>query len=126
MSVNILSEVTPESLVSGPLKFSFPLGPQASIETTVTGEARNIATVGIFSGSMPLWSHTLTQVAPEATVPYPLTIGNLTIEGAKFYLQIPTTQQQGFVQFQGTLKTPTNPEGQPFSAPVAQWPLTSA
>lgn len=126
MTVNISSELTPQSLTSGPLKFSSPLGAQASVDTTVTGDARNIATVGIYSGSMPLWSHTLTPMDPEAVVPYPLTIDNLTLEDAKFFMQIPTTQQQGFVQFQVTLKTPHDPSGQPFSASVAQWPLTSA
>lgn len=115
-----------ERAVSGPLVFTFVLSSTVSITTAVTGDARQNATVAILNGSVTLWSATLTQFEPTATIPFDLIAGTLTIKkGGTFVLQIPTTLQNGTVIANLTIATLNNPQGTPFTATVASWPLVS-
>lgn len=109
----------------GPVKFSYPLSPQVSVETVVTGTARNIAGVTIYDGSVPVWAGSMNQAAPTAEVPYQLLLGTMTIEsGATFHLTIPTSSQIGNMVMSAKIASGPNPP-QPFTAMVAQWPLSS-
>lgn len=115
-----------ELAATGPLVITFLLSSTVSITTTVTGDARQHATVGIVNGSVTLWSATMTQFEPTATVPFDLIAGTLTIKkGGTFALQIPTTAQNGSVIANLTIATLNNPQGTPFTATVASWPLVS-
>jgi hypothetical protein len=110
---------------AGPLEFTFPLSPSATVVTSVFGDARNSASVTIMSGSMPVWNGSMNQVSPNAVVPYELKLGSLNIKaGMRFTLTIPSTQQMGNVLMMGEVQTPPN-DWQPISAFVAMWPLTS-
>ena len=112
--------------VTGPLVFTFVLSSTVSITTTVTGDSRQFATVGIVNGSVTLWSVTLTQFENTATLPYDLIAGPLTIKkGSKFVLQIPTEQQNGSIVATMTVATPNNPDGTTIAATIASWPLVS-
>ncbi|HEV3158266.1 MAG TPA: hypothetical protein VGZ00_13055 [Candidatus Baltobacteraceae bacterium] len=112
--------------LTGPLSFTYFLTPQVSIITTVTGDARNIASIQIASGSVVAYSASLNQASPTATVGYEVLIGDAVIaKGATFTLTIPTQQQLGNVVFSGRVGSGQNPP-QPFTAIIATWPLTSA
>ena len=114
-----------EAAAAAPLTFTYPISAQVSITTTVSGDARQYATVGIVNGSALLWTATLTQFAPTAEIPYDVLAGQLTIKaGGMFTLTIPTNLQPGNVVANLVIATPTNPKGQPFQAMVAQWNLT--
>jgi hypothetical protein len=120
-------EFSATAAATGALAFTYVLSGPVSITTTVTGDARQYATVGIVNGSLTLWSTTLTQLSPTAEVPYDVVAGQLTIkQGGTFTLTIPTTIQQGQVAASLMIATPTTPKGQPFAAAVANWSLSSA
>lgn len=117
--------LTAELMTSAPLKFSYSITPEVSIDTTVTGESRQNASVSIVYGSMTLWSGTMTQFAPEITTPFEIKAGSITIEeGGTFTLTIPTSMQNGSVAASLMIKTATSTV--PFNAFVASWPLSSA
>ncbi len=114
-------------LGAGPLVFNFPISAQLSIQVSVSGDARQNATVSILNGSVVSWSTTLTQFSPTAELPYDIVAGDYTLKaGAGFVLTIPTTLQMGSVVARGTLVSPTQPDGQKFAVTVASWPLTSS
>lgn len=112
------------TLTSSPLTITFFIGPQGSIDTTVNGESRNSATIFIKSGSMPVYTGSMNQVAPNLEAPSELILGDLLMKNATFKLTIPTSQQNGSVFMTATFKTGDNPE-QPIKAIIATWPLTS-
>lgn len=104
---------------------TYPIGPVVSVVTTITGEARNNAQILIKAGDKELYSLTLTQSIPKATVPHALILGDVTIEeGAHFVLTIPTSTQRGQVFASMTIKTSTSTT--PFGALVATWKLPSS
>lgn len=111
---------------AGPLVITFILSSTVSITTTVTGDSRQYATVAIAFGSVTLWSSTLTQFDYTATIPNDLIAGPFTIKkGSSFVLQIPTTLQYGSIDATLTVASPLNPDGTPFAATIASWPLMS-
>jgi hypothetical protein len=111
-------------LGSNPLVFDYILTPQVTIRTSVTGNARNIATVSILSATVAVWAASLTQAAPKATTPK-LVMGDFTIEeGASFTLTVPSTIQDGNVFFKGKIQSGSNDPVE-FSAIVASWALSS-
>ena len=117
---------SPTAIAAAPLVLSFVLSSQLSIVTTVTGDARQYATVAIQNGSLTAWSASLTQLNNSQQLPYDIVAGQMTIKkGATFTLTVPTAQQQGFVFAQMTVVTPQNPEGQSYGIQVATWPLSS-
>lgn len=117
--------LTAELMASAPLKFSYPITPEVYIDTTVTGDSRQNASVSIVYGSMTLWSGTMTQFAPEITTPFEIKAGSITIEeGGTFTLTIPTSLQNGSVAANLMIKSSTSTV--PFNAFVATWPLSSA
>ena len=116
----------PSSFAAAPLVISYVLSSTVSIVTTVSGDARQYATVAIWNGSWMVWSATRTHAEPTATLPSDIILGSLTIKkGGTFNLQIPTTIQPGGITASLTLVTPNNPAGIPFNATVASWPLSS-
>lgn len=113
------------SFGTSPLVFDYILTPQVTIRTSVTGDARNIATVTIISGTVTVWAASMTQASPRAVTPK-LVMGDTTIEeGSSFTLTVPSTIQSGNVFFSGTIASGPNPPV-PFQAIVAQWPLSSS
>ncbi|UIJ71026.1 hypothetical protein [Aurantimonas sp. HBX-1] len=116
-----------ELAAASPLVINFVLSPQLTISTTVTGDARQNATVALVNGSVTLWSTTLTQFTPTATIPFDIVAGQLTIKkGGGFTLTVPTAGQAGSVVASLTVVTPTAPDGIPFNATVATWTLSSS
>lgn len=116
-----------EGAAAAPLVITFPISGAVSIVTTVTGDARQNASVQIVNGAFSLWSTQLTQFTPTATLPYDVIAGEMTFkQGGSFTLTIPTVNQNGNVVTQCIIVTPTNPKGQPFAAMVASWTLSSA
>ncbi len=122
--MSVYAVPTAAALTSGPLKFSYPITPLISLDTVVSGEARNIANVSIVYGSMTLWSGTMTQLAPTITIPFDIVAGDITIEkGGTFNMIPPTATQEGSVTASLTIKSPTSEV--PFTARIAHWPLDS-
>lgn len=116
---------TAERLNSSPLKFSYSITSEVSIDTTVSGDSRQNASVSIVYGSMTLWSGTMTQFDPEIKTPFEIKAGSITIEeGGTFTLTIPTSLQNGSVAANLMIKSSTSTV--PFNALVASWPLSSA
>jgi len=113
-----------KNLAAAPLSFTYPITASVSILTTVTGDSRQYATVAVVYGSMSLWSGTMTQLAPEITIPFDIVAGEITIkEGGAFKLTVPTTMQNGSVAANLTIMSAT--QTVPFTATVANWPLSS-
>jgi hypothetical protein len=111
---------------SAPLDFTYYITPQVTVKTSVFGDQRQNATVGIFSASMQVWAATLLQQAPTAEVGSDLVLGDATIKaGATFKLTVPTAVQQGNVLMNAMVASGSNPPQQT-TAQVAQWPLSSA
>lgn len=118
--------LTVTAAASAPLVINYILSSQVSIVTTVTGDARQYATVAIVNGSLTAWSASLTQLNNSQQLPYDIVAGQMTIKkGATFTLTIPTTSQAGSVFGQLTIVTPQNPDGQQYGIQVASWPLSS-
>jgi hypothetical protein len=114
-----------EAAAAAPLTFTYPISALVSITTTVSGDARQYASVSIMNGSAMLWTTTLTQFAPTAQIPYDIIAGQLTIKAnGTFTLTIPTNLAPGNVVANLVIASPTNPTGQPFQATVAMWNLT--
>jgi hypothetical protein len=117
--------LTIESLAGAPYQTSYWLTTDCEVQTTVTGDSRNVATVAIKYGSIVLWSTTLMQTDPTHSVPFDLVAGSTTIKaGASLTLTVPTSQQPGNVFMQGSL---VHAGQQPlqFGIFVATWQLTS-
>lgn len=115
------------SLAAAPLTITQVLSGQVAVSTTVSGEARQYATVSILNGSASLWSTTLTQFNSTAVTPYDIVAGQITIsEGCGFTLTIPTSIMQGAVVANLTITTPTTPKGNRYTITVASWGLSSA
>jgi hypothetical protein len=113
-----------EAAASAPLHFIYQMTPLVAIATTVTGDARQYASVSIMSGSLNLWTSMLTQVAPVSKLPYDIVLGPLTIKaGGTFTLSVPTPAASGKVQAVLTIVSPTYPNGATFNATVAIWNL---
>lgn len=107
------------------LEFYYPLTPEVTVKTTVTGEARNIATVTILNITIEAWSGTMMQTSPEVQLQGDVIIGEFTCKkGSKFKLTSPSLIQQGNVMMDAKTKSGNNPEVT-FAAPIASWPLTS-
>ncbi len=128
LSVVLPSRELPESgrLAAAPIVITYYLTTEISIQTTVLGEARNIASVAIMAGSITAWSGTMTQQFPEVVTQFPVTIGGVTIEkGAEFRLTVPTggpAPQPGQVSLQCVMDAQGT--SQPFSGQIASWNLT--
>lgn len=103
------------------------LTPEITIQTTVSGSALSIAEVAIFAGTQQMWSGTLMQVSPTATVPIEIQQGNASLSaGATLTLTIPTAVQQGSVLLQGTLVSGSpSTNSTTISAQVATWSAPS-
>jgi hypothetical protein len=115
-----------KAAAGAPLVINYILSSQVSIVTTVTGDARQYATVAIVNGSLTAWSASLTQLNNSQQLPYDIVAGQMTIKkGATVTLTIPTTSQAGSVFATLTIVTPQNPKGQDYSIQVATWPLSS-
>lgn len=112
-------------LASNPLVFDYIVTPQVTIRTSVTGDARNIATVNILNATVSVWAASMTQAAPKATTPK-LVMGDFTIEeGAQFTLTVPSTLQDGNMFFNGKVQSgPNDPTD--LQVIVAHWPLSSS
>jgi hypothetical protein len=116
----IMSEVTDAAL-----KFTFPIAPEVSFVTIVTGTARNNATIQIAGCDVIFWMGQLAQVTPVIKLPIDITAceGVVVKQGSTFTLQIPTAYQMGAVLFDGTITSgPTNPPT-PLKATIATWSL---
>jgi hypothetical protein len=118
--------LTVESLAGAPYQTSYWLTTDCEIQTTVTGDARNVATVAIKYGTLIMWSTTLTQTDPTHATSDDLIIGSTTLKaGLSFTLTIPTSQQSGNILAQGSLSHAGQKPLQ-FSLYVATWQLASS
>jgi len=110
---------------NGPIQITFYWTPTASVTTSVFGSNRENASVAFYSGAALVYSATLLQFSPNATLPE-LILGNLKIAaGTTLMLSIPSPMQMGSVLMNGTITVPpSNPS--PYEAFIAQWALTSS
>ena len=89
------TEFSAEAAAAAPMVISYILTSEVTIQTTVIGDARNIASVAILDGSVTVWTTTLTQAAPDSETPYALVLCRFKIDaGAGFHLTIPTSLQR--------------------------------
>lgn len=111
--------------MGSPLKFSYDLGNQGKIKTTVSGDNRDIAIIEVYNVNTLLYSVTLNNIQLNATTADDIVIGSLKIQkGATFQMTVPSNYQSGQVQFNCMLKSGAN-DPTPFAAQVATWPLSS-
>ena len=119
------TEFSAERAAAAPLVISYILTSEVTIQTTVIGDARNIAMVAILDGSMTVWTTTLTQAAPDSETPYALQLGSIKIDaGAGFHLTIPTAIQNGSIMMDATVEQQGT--GTPFAAQVSSAPLSGS
>jgi|GEM_PF-4766578 len=113
-------------LAQAPLKFRKWLGPVINVTTSVHGKARSSAVIVILFAEQSMWTTTLTQEMPKATLPYPLINGSTKMnKGAKLVLTPPPPIGFGMVTLQAILHSSTAKRVR-FSGEVAHWPLSSA
>jgi hypothetical protein len=118
-------QLTIESLASAPLVITHQVSGLSVVQTTVTGDARNVAAVAILSGTKIVWSETLTQDLPDYTIPFDVDGGDVCYQHpTSLTLTVPTEMQQGSVLMSTTFTRPYQ-KPQPFAAYVATWPLDS-
>lgn len=123
LQVTAPTEFTPKAAAAAPLVINYVLTAEVTIQTTVIGDQRNVASVAILDGSLTVWSATLTQPAPDAETTYALVLGSIKIDaGAGVELTIPTAIQNGSVMFQATIEQQGT--STPISAQIASWPLS--
>ena len=119
------TEFSAEAAAAAPMVISYILTSEVTIQTTVIGDARNIASVAILDGSVTVWTTTLTQAAPDSETPYALVLGSIKIDaGAGFHLTIPTSIQNGSVMMDATIEQQGTKT--PFGSQVASWPLSGS
>lgn len=119
------TEFSVEQAGAAPLVINYILTSEVTIQTTVIGDSRNIASVAIIDGSVTVWTTTLTQAAPDAETPYALQLGSIKIDaGAGLHMTIPTAIQNGSVMFNATIEQ--GGTSTPFASQVASWPLSSS
>jgi hypothetical protein len=119
----IMANIGIEAVASGPLEITYSLGPQGSVKTTVTGNARNVATIVIYNGSSSIYSGSMDQVAPDLMVPDVLLIGDMEWSNMSFHLSIPSAEQNGYVFMKAEIKDSTHPPRR-FQAQIAMWQLS--
>ncbi|WP_299587810.1 hypothetical protein [Mucilaginibacter sp.] len=111
--------------MGNPIVKSYTLGNEGKIVTTVTGDDRDVASIAIFKVNTQVYTTTLNALQLDATTKHDLIIGSLTIlKGATLSLTVPSNFQPGSVFLNCMLKSGDN-DPAPFSAMVAQWPLSS-
>jgi len=111
---------------SAPMVISFILTSTVAIVTTVTGDARQYATVSIINGSVTMWSCTMTHLNPTAVISHDLVAGSIMIRtGGSFNLNIPAATYPGSVVANMMIVTESTPGGQAFGGPIATWPLAT-
>src|SRR4051812_15546914 len=104
--------------------FTYALGPQASVKTTVSGANLDIALVQIFNVNTQVFSVTVMSPSNAATLPA-IGLGAFSIvKGSTLNLQVASSVQQGQVVLNGTIQSGTN-DPQPIAAAVATWNLTT-
>lgn len=117
--------LTIESLATGPLVITHQVSGLSLVQTSVSGDARNVAVVAILSGTKIVWSETLTQDLPDFTIPFDVDGGDVCYQQpTSLSLTVPTENQIGSVLMSTTFTRPYQ-KPQPFSAYVATWPLDS-
>lgn len=90
-------------------------------QTVVRGSNRTNVTVTLMSGSLVLYSLTVTQASPVAQIPDSLVLGDVIVApGAKFTMTIPTAMQSGQMFMQAVFQSRTIPPT-PFAADIAIW-----
>lgn len=111
------------SYVQNGQSFKYNLGPEGIVLTEIKGEEKNMAYVTFYAGSMELYTVTLTQVQPTATLSSDLILGGFTIKkGAKLKMQIPTELQDGYVFLACQFKSGDGDETN-FGSIVSTWNL---
>lgn len=101
----------------------YPLTPVLTVVTKPIGTAKNNASVTIYSGSVLIYTVTLTQAAPFVTYNSDIILGEVKIEkGMQLTLQIPSTLQPGSILMQATFSSLNIPPT-PINALVATWNL---
>lgn len=122
----VVIEAPDQLLANAPITVLYHLTTELTVETSVVGEALNIANITVKAGSIDSWAGTLTQILPSAATTFPITVGNVTIkQGAKFRMTVPTPGPEG-QPGQVYLECMIEAQGveQPFSARIATWTLS--
>lgn len=102
---------------------AYQLTPVVSIVVKPLGNAKNIASVTIYSGSLLAFTATLTQITPVLTIDSAIIIGDVKIDGGmQLMLQIPTKLQSGSVRLNAVFSSSIIPPTR-FNAFVATWGL---
>jgi hypothetical protein len=104
---------------AGPLSFAFPLTPDLSLVTTVSGNALSDATVTVVTGSVVLDVVTLDPESPVGSFLFPIEVDGVTIDEGQLILTAPSGLNPGSVLVQATVTA--NGQVFPLSAQIASW-----
>ncbi|HVZ37955.1 MAG TPA: hypothetical protein VHI13_01665 [Candidatus Kapabacteria bacterium] len=97
------------------------LTPDLEAVTTVRGASRTNVSVVLLAGTVPVYTLSVNQVSPTATISDSLALGDVRIaSGATFILTIPTTEQLGQLVMQATFQSRNIPPTS-YSAAIAVW-----
>lgn len=101
----------------------YQLTPTLTVVTKPLGTAKNSAIVTFYSGSILLYTLTITQTAPVSVSNSDLILGSVKIDqGMQLTLQIPSSLQPGSVFLQATFSDLNIPPTK-ISAMIATWKL---
>lgn len=101
----------------------YMLTPVLSVVIKPIGTAKNNASVTIYSGSVMVYTVTLTQASPFVTSQADIILGDVKIiQGMQLTLQIPSSLQQGSIQMKATYSSLNIPPTS-INALVAFWNL---
>lgn len=115
-SKQLVFAANPDSIV-------YQLTPTLTVVTKPLGTAKNNASVTFYSGSIVLYTVTVTQASPVSVCPFNLALGSAEIEqGMQLTLQIPSSLQPGSIFLQATFSD-LNVPSTTIRAMVATWNL---
>lgn len=101
---------------------AFNLDATSTVQVTVVSNYYT-AQVVFFDGAIQVYSLTLLQQAPYATIPANLQIGSFVIHTGTLTMQIPSNIQAGTVTLNCTYTDLNVPNPQPMNSVVATWNL---
>jgi hypothetical protein len=101
---------------------AFNLDATSTIQVTIVSNYYT-AQVAFYNGAILVYSLTLLQQAPYATIPADLVVGTFKIISGTLTMQIPSAIQAGTVTLNCTFTDLNVPNPQPLNAVVATWNL---
>ncbi|MFT6502968.1 MAG: hypothetical protein ACJASQ_003100 [Crocinitomicaceae bacterium] len=101
---------------------AYILNATATVNTTIVSNYTT-AQVDFQNSGTSIYSLTLVQASPTATLPANLELGTYTIISGTLTMQLPSSIQNGTITLKGSFTDVNNPEPTDINAVIATWSL---